>query len=379
MSLIKLITTLIVIITLVYLGNFSFNKIEYKEPYYKTVYELASTIYINLNEENWSLLFKDKSTASYPAKIKINDSETVNAKIRFGGQSTRELYRFNPDTMDISAVTLHGRIHRWLEPNIDFKLSPFDEDPSLMRLKFAHDFFADIFNLYRIPAFIPRTNYAFVNIPPAPTYLALFTEPINDTFFEIRNYPRILHKSPNQIEIMSKLQRDLSPKYRDHFEEGYLLTYILIEYFLNSENPILAYGDSENFDLYFDSYSKKNYPIPNDLDAVLNSCNQRPLDKWDIFNEDRVNKSLANIYLNSENKKELNYIMDAIYTKIYDENYGLVLAEKNLESLKRCCSSYMSKDHEKHYQELLRVIECQRQKMRKLITLVKSSGNYLQD
>lgn len=374
MSLIKLTITFLVIITLVYLGKFSFDKIEYKEPSYKTIYERASTININLSKADWFLLFKDKSTTSYPAKIKINESETVNAKIRFGGQSTREVYQFNPDTMDLSSVTIHGRIHRWLEPNIDFKLSPFDEDPSLMKLKFAHDFFSGIFTSYRIPGFIPRTNYAFVNIPPAPTYLALFTEPIDKTFFEIRNYPRILHKSSDKFELMSKLQRDLYPRYKDYFEEGYLLTYILIEYYLSSENPILSYGDSENFDLYFDSYSKKNYPIPNDLDAVLNSCNKQTSEKWNLFNEDRVHKALTNIYQNSENKKELSYLIDAIYTKIYTENYGLVLAAKNLEHLKKCCSSYMPKDHEKHYKNLLEILECQRQKMHKLITLIKNTG-----
>lgn len=377
MSLIKLTTTFVSLIALVYLGQFSFDQIEYADPSDKTIYALPATVKIDFNSEDWLSLFKDKSVVSYPAKVQINNSEIVDANIRFGGQSTREIYRYNPETKDISSVTLHGRIHRWLETNIDFKLSPFDEDPSLMRLKFAHDFFGDIFNLNRVPGFVPRTNYAYVSVPPAPLYLALFTEPIDKTFFKIRNYPRILHKSPDRLKIMAALRRDLYPKYKDYFEEGYLLTYILIEYYLNSENPILSYGDSENYDLYFDSYSKKNYPIPNDLDAVVMSCNNDVNEKWNIFNEDRVNKAITNIYKNSDNQKELNYLMDAIYTKIYSENYGLTLAEKNLESLKKCCSQFMVADQDKHYRELLQILECQRQKFNRLITLTKSSGNFV--
>lgn len=377
MSLIKLTTTFVVLVALVYLGQFSFDQIEYADPSDKTIYALPATINIDFKSEDWPSLFKDKSVASYPAKVQINNSEIVDANIRFGGQSTRGIYRYNPETKDISSVTLHGRIHRWLKTNIDFKLSPFDEDPSLMRLKFAHDFFGDIFNLNRVPGFIPRTNYAYVSVPPAPQYLALFTEPIDKTFFKIRNYPRILRKSPDRLKIMAGLRRDLYPKYNNYFEEGYLLTYILIEYYLNSENPILSYGDSENYDLYFDSYSKKNYPIPNDLDAVVMSCNNDVKEKWNIFNEDRVNKALTNIYKYSANKKELNYLMDAIYTKVYTDNYGLVLAEKNLESLKKCCSQFMAEDHDKHYRELLQVLECQRQKFNRLIALTRSSGNFL--
>ncbi len=377
MSLVKLTAIFIILITLGYLGNNSFNTIKYNEPSFKSVYEINSTININLSEEDWLKLFKDKNTASVPAKVLINDSEIVEAMVRFGGQSTRESYSYNADTKDLSKVTLHARIHRWQKPNIDFKISPFDNDPSMIRLKFAHDLFSDIFALNRSHGFIPRANFAYVNVPPAPTFVALIVEPIDKTFFEIRNYPRILHKSKNSDEIMMALRRDLFPKYKDYFEESYLLTYILIDYYLNNENPLLSYGDSENYDLYFDSYSKKNYPIPNDLDAVMLGCNKDPDNIWNTFNDNRYEMALKNLYENSDNKKELNYIVDAIYTKLYTENYGRSLADKNVNIINNHLSTFKVENYNKYYNEFLAIQECQKAKFNHLIERIRLKGIFV--
>lgn len=378
MSLVKLTIIFIILITLSYLGNNSFDKIKFNEPSFKSVYEINSTVNINLSEEDWSKLFKDKNTSSVRAKVMINDSETVEAMIRFGGQSTRESYSYNAETKDLSKVTLHARIHRWQKPNIDFKISPFDNDPSMIRLKFAHDLFSDIFALNRGHGFIPRANFTYVNVPPAPTYVALIVEPIDKTFFEIRNYPRILHKSKNSDEIMMALRRDLFPRYKDYFEEGYLLTYILIDYYLNNENPLLSYGDSENYDLYFDSYSKKNYPIPNDLDAVMLECNKDPDNKWNVFNENRYEMALKNLYENSDNKKELSYIVDAIYTKLYTEDYGRTLADKNVNIINNHLSQYKVENYNNYLNEFLMIQECQRERFNRLINRIRLNNHFTQ-